>query len=788
MARPSFRRRLIVLLAAALGVVQALTLAAVLLATHRNVSHELATTLRVAEGVFERLYEARFRQLLGSVQVLAADFGFKQAVASADVATIESVLENHGSRAGADLALVVALDGHTVATTGGRDALARKPAWRAMLEQLRRDDFAIATLHVDRAAYQLVAVPIAAPDKIGWLLMGFAVNDKLAVEMKRLTGLEVSFVGHGSPTRMLVSTLSGVTRDELLAKLHAHALSVPPATNDLDLIGEDYLTRVLKLDDTSDGVEVILQQSLTAALEPYHRLALQLAGLSALVLALALVAGVYLARSITAPLQQLVAAAARIGEGDYATAVRVDSKDEIGQLAATLNGMQCEIAEREQRIVHQAHHDDLTGLPNRWLANDRLTSAIHRAQRSGCPFSVALLDIARFKQINDTLGHHVGDVVLQETARRIVARARRADTVARLGGDDFLLLLEGTDASQARAVLSVLRNSLIAPIELEGMNVTLDFRAGVASYPQHGSDASALMRRAEIAMYDAKESHEWLVAYRAGRDDGHLRQLSIVGTLPAALQRDELSLHYQAKADMSSGTIAQAEALVRWIHPQFGFLPPDEFIPAIEQSGNISMLTAWIIDRAARQCRDWLSRGLDIKVSVNLSALDLLNEQLPALLERALRDYGISPRQLGLEVTESAVMRDPVTALAVLAQLREAGFGLSIDDFGTGYSSLAQLKRMPVDELKIDKSFVMHLSASSEDAVIVKSTIDLAHTLGLKVVAEGVETVDGWHVLRRLGCDTAQGYLISKPLAPVEFERWLRANGQSCLAVTDIAA
>ena len=788
MARASLRRRLIVLLVAALGVVQVLTLCAVLLATHRNVRSDVQTRLAVAEGVFERLYETRFRQLLASVEVLAADFGFKQAAATADAPTIASVLENHGARAAADLAVLVALDGHTVASTGNQRSLAANGAWQAMIAQLRKDDYALATLDVDGTGYQLVAVPVVAPDKIGWLLMGFALNDKLVAEMQHLTGLEVSFVSLVPTQQLLASTLAGVARAALVAGVTGSATAATYSARELHLGDQNYLTRVLTLASSHDDIEVVLPQSLTAALLPYHRLAWRLAGFFALVLGLAIAAGVSVARGITAPLQQLAAAAARIGEGHYGAEIVVASKDEIGQLAATLNGMQFEIAEREHRIVHQAHHDDLTGLPNRWLANDRLAGAIHRAQRSGRPFSVALLDLSRFKQINDSLGHHVGDVVLQETARRIVARARRADTVARLGGDDFLLVLEGADTEQARAILGILRSSLTQPIELEGMSVSLDFRAGVASYPEHGEDPSALMRRAEIAMYDAKESQDWLVPYRAGRDEGHLRQLAIVATLPAALARDELTLHYQAKADMATGSIAQAEALVRWIHPQFGFLPPDEFITVIEQSGNISTLTAWIIDRAARQCREWLDRGLDIKVSVNLSALDLLNEQLPQLLERAMTNYRLLPRQLGLEVTESAVMRDPTTALGVLARLRAAGFGLSIDDFGTGYSSLAQLKRMPVDELKIDKSFVLHLSQASEDAVIVRSTIELAHTLGLKVVAEGVETVDGWQCLREFGCDTAQGYLIAKPLAPADFERWLRANGQSCLTVTEVAA
>ncbi|MBX9605349.1 MAG: EAL domain-containing protein [Gammaproteobacteria bacterium] len=774
----SFGRRIVLLLVAALGAAQVLALVAVLLATHANVRRESHANLEVAEGLFERLYEARFSQLTASVEVLAADFGFKQAMATADLATISSVLDNHGARAGADLAAIVGLDGQVLRSDARHPALEREAAWPGIVAQLRRDNYALATLALDGAAHQVVAVPVLAPEAIGWLLMGFDVGAPLAAEMRRLTGLEVSFLAGGARPALLGSTLAPPAQ-AALAALAPHV-----APGELRLGQEDYLTRTLPL----GSVTAVLQQSLTAALAPYHRLAWQLAGCFAVVLALALSAGVSLARSLSRPVRDLAAAAARIGEGRYDVEVAVRSQDEIGQLAATLNSMQFEIAEREHRLVHQAHHDDLTGLPNRWLAQDRLQGAIHRARRACRPFTVVLLDMARFKQINDSLGHHVGDVVLKEIARRLVARARRSDTVARLGGDDFLLLLEATDAIQARVMLGVLRDALTQPIELEGMSVALDFRAGLASFPDHGEDASALMRRAEIAMYDAREAHDWLVTYRLGRDDGHLRQLAIVATLPGALARDELTLVYQPKADMASGGIHQAEALVRWVHPEFGYLPPDEFVTVIEQSGNISLLTAWIIDRAARQCRDWLQRGLDVRVSINLSALDLANDALPALLDRTLAAYGLAPRQLGLEVTESAVMRDPGAALAVLARLRASGYGLAIDDFGTGYSSLAQLKRMPVEELKIDKSFVLHLSEDAEDAVIVKSTIDLAHTLGLKVVAEVVENIDAWHTLRLFGCDLAQGYFIAKPLAPADFEAFLRGNGQSCAALLERAA
>jgi len=768
----SFRQKIIGLIAVSLGVAQAATLAAILITTHRNVRENIEADLRVAEGVFESIFNARFVQLSESVRVLATDFGFKQAVATGDAPTILSAVENHSARAGADLAIMIDLSGNIIATTGS-STLSSEPAWKALVEDVMREDYLARTIDINRSAYQLVAVPVLAPDRIAWLFMGFAVNNELAAKFHDIAGLDVSFFSQ-APLRLLASSLRPALQPTLSDAMASVDTAVEGAIGAVTNADHEYLTRLRPLGPEDSALLAVLQKSLSEELAPYDELALQLGGLSALILFIATVAGVGVARGITKPVQALAAAAERIGEGSYDVEIDVDSDDELGQLARTLGTMQFEIAERQHRIVHQAHHDDLTGLPNRWLANDRLKGAIHRAKRAGNSFSVVMLDLQRFKQINDSLGHHVGDVALKEIARRIVTRARRSDTVARLGGDDFLLILEASDLESSIRFVDSLKSVLTEPIELDDMRVALDFSVGIATYPEHAQSPDELIRRSEIAMYDAKAAHSRMVVYEPGRDEGHLRQLAIVSQLPAALADNQLSLHYQPKADIRTGDVCQAEALIRWIHPDFGFIPPDEFITVIEQSGNISLLTNWVIDTAARQCREWLDRRLDIKVSINLSALDLLNEDLPQTLERTLRKYGLAARQFLLEITESAVMRDPASALSLLTRLRRSGFTLSIDDFGTGYSSLAQLKRLPVDELKIDKSFVLELALDSDDAVIVKSTIELAHSMGLTVVAEGIETQAGWAALKHFGCEVGQGYLISKPLNAADFEDWMR--------------
>ncbi len=784
--RNSFQRKIIGLVVVSLGIAQAVTLAAILLTTQRTVHANIESDLVVAEGVFERIFNARFVQLSESVQVLSTDFGFKRAVATGDAATILSAVENHGERAGANLALIVNTDGDIIASTQAMD-IESMPAWRAVIDNVMRDDFLATTIGIGMAVYQLVAVPVNAPDRIAWLFMGFTVDHALAREFKHVAGLDVSFF-ESTPVTLRASSLAPIEQSGLQRAVAGVERMAHAGMQDLSIGSDTYLTRFHALDATSGSLVAVLQKSLSEELAPYRALARQLGALSLLILVVAVAGGVRVARGITDPVKRLATAAERIGEGRYDTEISVSSRDELGQLADTLNQMQGEIAERQRRIVHQAHHDSLTGLPNRWLANDRLAGAITRARRTGKPFAVAMLDLSRFKQINDSLGHHVGDVALKEVARRIVARIRGSDTVARLGGDDFLLILEAADGPAAHRFIDELRVVLTEPIVLDDMRVSIDFTVGIATYPAHAETADDLIRRSEIAMYDAKSAHSRVVEYEAGRDEGHLRQLAIVSQLPAALASDQLSLHYQPKADIASGKVQDAEALIRWIHPEFGFIPPDEFISVIEQSGNISTLTNWVIERAARQLRDWEDRGIDIRVSINLSALDLLNNTLPQTIEQNLKRYGVANSRLALEITESAVMRDPETSMKLLGRLRMAGFRLSIDDFGTGYSSLAQLKRLRVDELKIDKSFIMDLSEDSGDAVIVRSTIDLAHSMGLKVVAEGVETASGWAALKRYGCETGQGYLISKPLDASAFETWLNDTcGTECRFLVEAA-
>ena len=422
---------------------------------------------------------------------------------------------------------------------------------------------------------------------------------------------------------------------------------------------------------------------------------------------------------------------------------------------------------------HQSLHDALTGLPNRILFYDRLEQALLHAEREREPLAVMIVNLDRFKEVNDTMGHANGDLLLQLVGPRLRAALRARDTIARMGGDEFAVLLPGTDIAGSRQVAQSLRDALEKPFELESVTVATDASVGVAHHPEHGSDAETLLQRADVAMYMAKEERSGHAFYAPESDPDDPNRLALVGELRRAISDDELVLHYQPKIDLRTDEVSGVEALVRWVHPIRGLLAPMEFVPLVEHAGLMRPLTLWVLDRALGQCRAWREEGIDLRVAVNLAVPSLLDVQLAAEVARLLAKHGVPAHLLELEITESSVMTDPKRAIAKLEELSAMGVRLAIDDFGTGYSSLSYLRRLPADELKIDKSFVINMAASSADAVIVRSTIDLCRNLGLAVVAEGVETEGAFAQLQALGCDEAQGFLMSRPVPAEALTAWL---------------
>jgi diguanylate cyclase (GGDEF)-like protein/PAS domain S-box-containing protein len=429
----------------------------------------------------------------------------------------------------------------------------------------------------------------------------------------------------------------------------------------------------------------------------------------------------------------------------------------------------------QDQLRFQALHDALTGLPNRTLFSDRLGQALLHARRDGDLLGVLLLDVDRFKEVNDTLGHHLGDTVLQQVSRRFVDALRESDTVARLGGDEFAMVLPDVTVEGAIEAARKLREALATPLHLNGRDYYVAASIGIVVCPDHGDDATTLLKRADVAMYSAKRAATGYAVYSAELDPNSQTRLSISSGLRHAIDQDQLVLHYQPKIHFDKSCADHVEALVRWNHPEHGLISPDQFIPMAEQSGLIGPLTRWVVREAVRQTRAWRDNGLDIEVAVNLSAFNLQDPEIAATIGEALREYRIAPEQLLVEITESALMSEPLRAHGAVTALHALGVHVAIDDFGTGYSSLAYLHRLHVDEIKIDKSFVLGWTEGDESsAIIVRSVIDLGHNLGLQVVAEGVETEAVFQRLRALGCDLAQGYHVARPMSSDDFTRWWR--------------
>ncbi len=426
------------------------------------------------------------------------------------------------------------------------------------------------------------------------------------------------------------------------------------------------------------------------------------------------------------------------------------------------------------QLIYQALHDDLTALPNRTLLYDRVEQALRRAHREGQPLALLIMDLDRFKEVNDTLGHHFGDFVLQQIAKRISAALRETDTVARLGGDEFAVLLPDAELQDAMNCVEKLISALDVAIPINGMSLSVKSSIGIALYPQHGTDVQTLLRHADVAMYQAKRGDTGFSLYVREQNPHSLRRLTLIGDLREAIDTGQLELHYQPKANLRQHRTHDVEALVRWQHPAFGLIQAKEFVHLAEQNGLIASLTDWVLRSAVEQCCDWRKRGINLRVAVNLSAHSLHDLNLPNHIAAILEAADLPATYLTLELTDSAMLSDLERAIDIFERLSAMGIRLSIDGFGTGLSSLSYLKRLPVNELKIDKSFVIGMVEDGHNAAIVRSIIDLSHNIGREVVAEGVQDHEVLRLLETLGCDTAQGYFISRPRNAIELEIWLR--------------
>lgn len=751
-----FRTRLIIILAGLVAGALLVALAAVWVATENQLERSIERELSVSEKVFRELLDSRSTQLLQAAEVLTDDFGFKRAVSSKDRETIISALVNHGERIEAELMVLQTPDGKEIASSHAFDELRINPSAASSNRELAV---------VEDELFQLVTVPVNAPNLIAWATLGFEVDSELAEELKSLANADISLWLESS-NDVLASSLKQ-------PKISSLSETLNKSNGNLDswLLSNDFAGNEVILNlDSGDAVHVVLTTSLTAATEEFTRLRWQIVLIAIAALVVATLLAVIIARGVSRPLQQLSGAAKKLQQGDYSETNLSLNDDEFGKLADTFGSMRKAISEREKRISYQASHDHLTNLPNRRFFRKELEKLLN-ANNSGC---LLLLNIRQFRVLNDSVGQEIGDDILRQLSDRLRQCCVNSTLLARVGGDEFAILYSFEQIDfELNSSVNQLETFLKSPFKVGDSDYRLAFNLGVVCFPEQGADVDLLVRRAQVSVQQAKLQQSFYVEYQQGLDEQHMRRLQIIESLKDAVKDEELHLVLQPKINCQTGTVVGAEVLLRWQSEKLGFVGPDEFIPLAEQSGAITELTDWVCRQSVELLRHWEQQGKTLKLSINLSTVDLLSDALPLLFEQLIKGFPQLPQRLVLEVTESAVMQDPEKAIARLETLKRLGFSISIDDYGTGHSSLAQLRRLPVEELKVDRAFVQYLSEEAMDESIVRSTIQLAHELGLRVVAEGVEDEASWKVLQSLQCDELQGYYFSKPLAISDFKNYL---------------
>lgn len=756
--------------------VMVLLLALVYRSTYSHSLQQVQAQLGSAHGVLANELQSRRQAQSALAELIAKDFTLLGEIADLvaspqqQAQSLSAALESFASRSQASFALVLAPEGQVLAGTSAELVPGASLPWSDLLA-LDEPDSAERLVVLDGRVLHVNLTPIFAPrpNLMGWLLMAFELDDAAAAHLAELSGADVALLdGAPGAYQVLASNLDGLSRAELAS------LQLPDTSGvfHFQLQHREQVALRAPLTETGGTLQVLLMRSLSAELAHYQPLQWQLAAIFAIALLLAGLGALWIANTVSRPLAQMVENVRRIAGGDYQASVATRASGEIGLLAREFVAMQQGIAEREQTISFLAYRDPLTQLANR----NRFVAELQQAL-AGCPagegVAVLLMDLDNFKDLNDTLGHEAGDQLLCLLARRLQELLRDGEQLARLGGDEFALLIPHCHPGSVIPAAEHYRSALQQPFAVRGISMTLNATLGIALHPDHGESAGSLLQHAEVAMYLGKAQRSPYALYRPELDRHSLVRLALMSELKGAVEQGQLSLYFQPKLDIRQRCLMGVECLVRWIHPVHGFVPPDEFIPLAEQTGNVCALTRWVVRTALAQSRAWQEQGLALKTAVNVSALDLADPGFAGFIASELAAQGVPPGSLVVEITESAVMADPEQALGQLQQLCELGVRLSIDDYGTGYSSMAQLKRLPVHELKIDKSFVQDLLSNPDDDIIVRSTVELGHNMGLKVVAEGVETDAVLQRLDQLGCDIAQGYLLSKPLAPAAFAEWL---------------
>lgn len=756
-----FRRlqtKLSVLYGALFGLMLAVLAAASYFAITGNVRDAARSELQADGAVFDRLWQLKSQQLQDSADLLAHDFGFRAAVATHDEATTQSALENLRRRLGLGKAFIVGLDGGVTGLSSRQLDDGADNLWQVLDDQ----DDASGALMIDGEPYQAISAPILAPAPVGWVVFAAKLDRNELNSLERLSAAPLNAAllirKGGGPWRTMAAAIN--PKDSALIDRFAQRdLAAKGRALPLKLASGPSLALVKPLKTLDSGAQagLLLSYPLAKALAPYQPMLWAVALLGGFSLLALLTGSGLLAASLTRPLAALDEAARRLARGEHAH-VEVTSDDEVGRLAESFNTMAAEIGERERRIIQLALNDSETGLSNRRAMTQHLEALA--AEPDAGVVVCAALGIERFSLVRSAIGYGMVSALLTELGARVVAY--RADLhPARMATSILGVTFRARDEGDAKRVLTGLAQALERPISLGATAVDVGLTCGFAVMGVHADNCLSLLERSNVALDQARGQRRRLATFDEQAYGDPASNLTLMSEMLQAAATGDLSLHYQPKLDLRSGNTFAAEALVRWRHPTRGMLSPDLFVGMAEETGHIRALTDWVLDRAIADQAALRELGCDLEVSINISGR-LVGDR--DFAQHAMARIAQSGAKLRFEITETAVIDNPKLALELIEGYARAGIPISIDDYGSGLSSLAYLKEIAAQELKIDKAFVLGLAAGQRDALLIKSTVDLAHALGLKVVAEGVETAEAAAILTAMGCDYAQGFYFARPM------------------------
>jgi diguanylate cyclase (GGDEF)-like protein len=757
------RTKLTVLYAGLFGVALILVSLAVYAAISSNARGVVRGELLSSGTVFDRIWAMRADQLQASAGLLSRDFGFREAVASHDEATIRSALENLRVRLAIDMAFIVGVDGRI---TGG-DPKTLAAAGQQITHAVDANDTPSGVMVVGGAPYQTIAAPILSPTLMGWVVFAAKLDGHEMTSLERLSAipLDAAVLGRdgsgawSGPPNM--SALRGPAAGQFSRLIETALAMKTSEPRDFTALGGDALTLVKPLKALGDGppAALVLSYPMSRAMAPYQPLLALIILTGALGIALMVAGSWILARSVTRPISALDQAAQRLQRGENAE-VAIETGDELGRLAQSFNVMAAEIRERERRITHLAMHDAETNLPNRLSLERAIEAMAVQASAKGELVVFAAMGVDRFTHVRGAIGYTLTAALMAEVGSAL-QRLRPGDPVGRFSSGFLGLAFTVRDMEEARRIAAHLRHALEAPVRLGEHAVDVTLTVGLAAWPEHADRPGMLINRANVAVDQAHGRNRKIGVFDARAYGDPADKLSLMSEMLGAIASGDISIHLQPKYDLRRGRTTGVEALARWTHPVRGVVTPDEFIPLAEETGHIRTVTEHVLSLAIAQQAALAAAGHNLSMSVNISGR-LVGD--PEFAEECLLMARSACGELCLEITETAVIDNPALALQMIDRFASAGLKISIDDYGSGLSSLAYLKQIRAHELKIDKAFIIGMAEGHKDTLLVRSTIDLAHSLGLQVTAEGVETPVAQALLAGMGCDLAQGYLIARPM------------------------